>query len=252
MRHEIRFVSREAESMYQVILNDFEIRCKRNPRYSMRSYARFLKVNPTTLCLYFNKKRQLSNASLLKIANKIGIPEEEAQKLYSADKIENSIDFVDLKNIEAVSKWYCFAILSIMELDTFVSDYSWIADRLGISASQVEEAIENMKRLNMVLEKTDGQLQATGKTYSIPDEYCSFVNRQIHLQELTLIEKSLETDPIDTRSASSITVATDMEKINEANKRIKKFRRKMMKFLESGKKKVVYKMCIQIFPVTRG
>jgi hypothetical protein len=46
-------------------------------------------------------------------------------------------------------------------------------------------------------------------------------------------------------------MAVDPALLPEAKDMIKKFRRRLSRFLESGKKKEVYTIAIQLFPVSR-
>ena len=47
-------------------------------------------------------------------------------------------------------------------------------------------------------------------------------------------------------------MAIDPENLGEAKNMIKSFRKRLSKKLESGNKKEVYKLAIQLFPLSRG
>ena len=61
--------------------------------------------------------------------------------------------------------------------------------------------------------------------------------------------KSLENDPIHTRSMTSMTMAIDPKKIKQAKELIDEFEINLSEFLEHGKKKEVYQLCISLFPL---
>lgn len=72
-----------------------------------------------------------------------------------------------------------------------------------------------------------------------------------HKENLKLAEKHLITN-FDLSDYSSMTMAIDCELLPEAKELILNFRRQLMRFLESGKKTEVYKLNIQLFPLTLG
>ena len=55
---------------------------------------------------------------------------------------------------------------------------------------------------------------------------------------------------MDERDFSGITMAINVEKLDEAKEMIRAFRRKLCKFLETGKKTEVYTLRVQLFPKT--
>ena len=62
---------------------------------------------------------------------------------------------------------------------------------------------------------------------------------------------SLEKDPIDVRDMSGITMAISTRKLPEARKLIMDFRRKLCAFLEDGHKDAVYRLNVQLFPLSQ-
>ena len=56
---------------------------------------------------------------------------------------------------------------------------------------------------------------------------------------------------MELRDFTSMTMAIDPEKLTEAKKKIREFRRGLSEFLEAGKKEEVYRLNIQLVPVTK-
>ena len=74
----------------------------------------------------------------------------------------------------------------------------------------------------------------------------------IHLTQF--LEKavvSLEEDPIEERSITSMTMAIDPEKLPAAKKMIREFNQTLCQFLENGKRKRVYNLGVALYPIQK-
>src|SRR4051812_34673275 len=104
------------QDIYYIIKSDFEKRRMNRPEFSLRSYARFLGVNPTSLSLYLNKKRNFSLSTVRKIFEKISVNGIDANTLLTKPKTQpKTFSHLDLEAISVISDWYYFAILSLAE-----------------------------------------------------------------------------------------------------------------------------------------
>ncbi|MBI3017966.1 MAG: DUF4423 domain-containing protein, partial [Deltaproteobacteria bacterium] len=146
--------------------------------------------------------------------------------------------------------WYHFALLSLAETAGYKDDPAWLAHRLGVSVKKIKMALERLQRLNMIKRDRQGVLRVTGEEFSTTDGVSSVSIRKSHSQNLELAQKSLEHDDVVVRDFTAMTMAIDPEKLGEARKMIREFRDKLCTYLESGKKKEVYKLCVHIFPLS--
>src|SRR5438128_1427996 len=81
-------------SDYKTILKEeLAARCRQNPRYSLRAFARDLKIAPSRLSEILNGKQGLSRPAADKIARALG---------YGASEIERFCDLVE--SVHARSK----------------------------------------------------------------------------------------------------------------------------------------------------
>jgi len=236
------------DSIRTILKSDFETRRANRPEFSLRSYARFLGVNPTSLSLFLNKKRNFSKKAAQKILSKIFHGDS---KLFLIDEMENHKVFtqIDSETLDMTSDWYYFAILSLAETNEFKAEPAWIAKRLNLKTPIVERAIKRLIRFGM-LKSTDRSFEVTGKQFKTSDHIASLAVRRSHFQSLELARRSLEKDGLERRNFSAMTMSIDPKRIPTANQRIKDFRRKLCRFLEGGDKKEVYRLCIQLFPLT--
>lgn len=146
---------------------------------------------------------------------------------------------------------YHFHLLALIQTEDFKNDLKWMAKRLGISVVQVRTALDRLERLGLITkDKTDLRLSST-KGISTSHDVSSGALRKSHHQALDRATLSLDQDPVEIRDFSSITMAIDQKKIPEAKRMIKEFRRRLCKFMETGKSGEVYELNIQLVPVTK-
>jgi uncharacterized protein (TIGR02147 family) len=242
-----------------------------NPAYSLRAFARYLGVSSGRLSEICAGKRVLTEKAGQKIAFKLGLSPEEAHSFLGSirrdrherksspslsisvesgeDTDEQSFSQLTFDAFRAISDWYHFAILSLMDTRHFKSEPRWIASRLGLSVIEVRGAIDRMKRLELIEEK-NGKLVRTEAHLSTTHDVSSAALRLSHRQTLEQAIASLEEIPVELRDITSISMAIDVTRLPAAKKLIKDFRRQMSTYLEKGNKSEVYNLNIQLVPVT--
>jgi uncharacterized protein (TIGR02147 family) len=124
-----------------------------------------------------------------------------------------------------------------------------MAERLGLSATEVRAAVERLIRLGL-LTRRGGKLVSSGRCTTTQDVPSAALKR-FHRQGLERAIDALEGVEIEDRDITSITMAVDHRKVPAAKAQIRKFRRQLAKSLESGERDEVYQLSIQLVPITR-
>jgi uncharacterized protein (TIGR02147 family) len=232
----------------------------RNPSYSLRAFARKIGLNSAALSEILNSKRNISKKMAIRILERLELspdvhnhlvnlfPEKQSRKNLAAVPKRSTINLT-VDQFHIMSEWFHFAILSLAETNSFQNDPKWIAERLNIKVQDAKAAIERLERLEL-LQNIDGKLVPTGKNVQSPDHSVNLSLRRSHMQNLELAKQSLEKDSIHIRDFTAITMAIDTKKIDQAKKMIREFRDNLCAFMESGEKNEVFKMCIQLFPLS--
>jgi uncharacterized protein (TIGR02147 family) len=264
----------QAMDCRELLAQEFLRRRTKNQSYSLRGFARDLKLSPAALSEVLNRKRELSKKNLLKICDRLSLsPNQRAALLSgksphgaknsgdagakssdggsSADASDS--DFLLLKEdtFQLMSSWYYMAILSLAETHDASAEPREVASRLGIKEFEAKEALSSLLRLKFI-EIVAGCLKRTVQQVTTSTDVPSSAIRKYHSENLKRADESLQRDPVELRDFSSINMAMDPELLPEAKDMIKKFRRRLSRFLESGKKKEVYTIAIQLFPVSRA
>lgn len=242
-------------SDYRAFLQDeFNNRCRHNPHYSLRAFARDLELSSARLSEVLSKKKGLSREAADQLTTKLKLNPIEAE--YFCDLVEvaharspvareaaiarirafspmDSVKNLEMDSFKIVSDWQHFAILGLMHLKEFKSDPSWMGDRLGISHDTVLECLARMIRVQMV--KYENGAYKPFKDYVAgPDGIPSEAVRKLHKQLLEKAIVSLETQSVDERDMSSMIIPTSKKKLELAKKRIRDFRVRLNRELSEG------------------
>jgi uncharacterized protein (TIGR02147 family) len=231
----------------------------RAPSYSLRAFAKKLTLSPSTVSEVIAGKRFVSRKLAEKIVTKLCLdPIDAADVLkHFSDKrspiVHEEIKYTQLgmDHFRVISDWYHFAILSLAETKGYRHNAKWISKRFELKLNEVKAALERLERLEMLVAEDDGTLSRSGVNYTTPDEIADLSLRKVHSQNLELAKTSLDHDAVNKRDFTAITMAVDPKKIPIAKKMIRDFQDQLSAVLESGDRTEVYKLCMQLIPLTK-
>ena len=219
----------------QFLAEELERRIKKNPSYSLRSFAQVLQLSPGELSEIIRGKRRLSLKGAFKVVKALGLQTAEAEKFLNLVQYTEaaragmplpkgklvahslSADFFHL-----VSDWYCFAILSLAETKDFRFDIGVIAKQFKISITEAKLALDRLERVGL-LKRVNGQLQVVSDFVVSPDDIASEAVKRCHEQLLDKAKDALQTQSIDEREMGGITFAVNPKRLPELKKDLKKF-----------------------------
>lgn len=231
-------------------------RCKRNPNYSLRSFAKSLDMDPSLLSKLISGKRKLTNYQIEKLGKTLGLKLKEIESFKEKQKVcEEKKDFyqLTLDQFDIISEWQHYAILEMLSLKNFRPDIKWIARQLKIEVEDANTYVECLKRVGLLEVETDGTWvdKSHGHSTHIVDKnFTSYAHKQSQKNILLKALESLDSVEIERRDQSSMMVSTSPKKIEEAKEMIATFRRLLMTFLEdTDDKTAVYQMSFSLFPL---
>lgn len=255
---------------YRAILRDhLEERCVKNPKYSLRAFARDLNLSSSRLSDVIRGRYGLSRESAEKIAIKLGLNRNEQSyfcdlveseharakrnRMAAITRLESCIpdhQRLTLDAFQAVSDWYHFAILELIGVKNFQNSTKWMAARLGISAPVVEGAINRLKRLGL-LKEVNKKLKAVDSFTTTTTDIPSKAIKKFHEQILLKAIEALHIQSVEERDFSNMMMAIHPKDIPDAKEMIKKFRRNLSaRFEKSKTKSSVYCLSLQLFRVS--
>ncbi|WP_413558850.1 DUF4423 domain-containing protein [Bdellovibrio sp. HCB209] len=230
----------------------------KNPKYSMRAFARDLKTSPARMSSLLAGHAMPGKIVRNRILATFNLSPEQTEKLNFL--IGKSLQDRKSKRLtheipdtayQFLPEWHHYAILNLMETVDFQSDPKWIARRLCVTEDIVTKSIQKLLLANLAKEE-NGKLVPTHQnltsTHDIPSEALKNYHRQLINQSL----KSLEKDPLELRDITSLIIPTNPRQIQKAKLLARQFRLDLSKILEEGEKTEVYNVCIQITPATQS
>jgi uncharacterized protein (TIGR02147 family) len=267
--------ARKSEDSYTTILErELEGRCRNNPRYSLRAFARDLGISPSRLSEVLRGRYGMSRKAAEAISDRLGFSAQERERF--CDLVESRharnrtqrklaetrlLKYVDdgktrslnLDTFAIVSDWHHFAILELVHLEGFRNDAKWIGRALGIPSAIVPPAIERLKRAGL-LEQVGGELRVLLASSFTTDGTPSEAIRAFHSQLLDKARQALFTQPLERREYASIVLSVPRKRLPEAKERIRAFHRDFNdSFSKAGQKRdAVYCLGLQFFEMTRN
>jgi uncharacterized protein (TIGR02147 family) len=258
---------------------EFLRRCRKNPRYSIRSYALALQTDFSTLAKMLKASRPIGPQTIRRMSARLGLTQAQTDSFVQNRRQQKKLarksariaasnpgdgeqsasalrDYqqIALDSFQIISDWYHYAILELMRVEGFTPNARWIASQLGLKPSEATIAIERLIRVGLIEPKPEGGWRDTSNgsstTLGGPDSAAAFRNLQRQILEKALA--ALDEIPVAFRDQTSMTMAIDSSKLPEARERAKKFRRELDQLLsgEGARCDAVYHLSLSLYPVT--
>ena len=254
---------------YKTILKEeLASRCRQNPRYSLRAFARDLKLAPSRLSEILSGKQGLSREAAIKVAQLLGYGQGELERfcdlvesLHARSRRDRETARIRLKKhqvptervqmqadaFKAISDWYHFAILELTLVDGFRSDAKWIGKMLGVSEFEVQLALERLTRLGLIAWKGT-KLVPTNAEDEVTGDVPSDSIKNFHAQIMVKARDALYLQAIDEREFRAEIIAIQRDDLADAKKAIRDFQHRFCKKLaEAEVKDALYCLAVQFF-----
>lgn len=249
-----------------VLLDEFDKAKKKNVRFSLRAYARYLGINPSTLCQVLNGNRKLSAADAVTISKRINfVSSHEAEKFIvqassksDKPKRKKSSLIVFEEYLDAnlhrsiIENDHYYTILNILRLSHFKGQIENIARKAELPVELVKSYLKDLIKVGLVEEKANGDFRVTKQSTRTSDDVSSQSIRIAHKNTLHNAEEALDEVAVDQRDFVSLKLPANPEMLPEAKKEIRKFLKKMHRLLNKGESTEVYECAVQLFPRTQA
>ncbi len=256
-----------AQELFRHVLSErFNQLRSKNPRYSLRAFARDLDQNAAALSQILRGKRRVSQKFANSLADRLALDPVRLQRLAkafaaekrargsAADPDNGSLSYgrrlIDEYDVIADPDYY--AVLSLAETSDFSESPTWIGSRLGISVPKARQCLQTLEALALMKRNEHGSLVHAGITISSPDEIVRPAVHARHEANFEAARTALMSTPLPQRDFTCMTMAVDPELLPEAKRMVREFLNKLSTFLESGERREVFEVCIQLFPKTRN
>lgn len=250
----------------------FREKSARNRTFSLRAFARMVGVSSSHLSRTLNGKKRLSLTSAHKISTALNHNQEElnhflnlveldyAETNEAKTKIlrkilnnsESKSQLVSIETMRAISDWYHFAILSLMNTRGFDPNPNWIAQRLGIKPFEAKLGLERLLAA--------GLIEKAGKTYravndaevTTTNDIASVAIQENHRQHLAKAADALTELSVELRQFSNTTLAVDPANITKARKLIRSFIDQFSNSIETKPGSELFQLNVQFYQLTKN
>lgn len=226
---------------YEIILQEYKTRRQRNPHYSRRSFARDLKLSPSTCSLLLRGKLGLSRSKAAFIAAMLNFKGDEAA--FFVDLVQSESARSSIVRQEAAARlsqyetrfnrfegpigslgdWFILPSLEIVRIYGVKADEKMISQKLDISLAQARKALKTIENLKLA-----------SKNYVIvSDGPTDLQIQQLHRDVLEKAIVSISGSKSE-RHVSTAVVRMRKSDLQWVAEEMKKFRRKIASKLEAG------------------
>lgn len=209
-----------------------------NSGYSLRAYARDLKVSPSTLSEVLNGKKGLSPKLARSIAVNLRLPDweilyfcdlvaqehakssrarNEAKKRLQDRKQENHLHILDRQATKALTSWVDLAILELTYLKDFKGSIAWIAKKLHVQEANIEASVRRLEEAKLLeINKTTGIWSDVSPLFSSTDGIPNESIRNFHRTVLNLAIKKLENPDVNSRVVKTVVFSVSEANVQKA------------------------------------
>jgi uncharacterized protein (TIGR02147 family) len=246
-----------SNKILEFLKTELEEKKKRNPKFSLRALAKQLNMHSATLSQILNSKRSLSFKIASQILTALDVEDYKKNALLLTLEDENAYheaptEYVELSpdQITAMAGWQFYAILCALELPLKSFDPTEIGRVIGCDLERIKSSLDELERFGFISVE-DGRIIPFKGKLTAPPGLPVAARKRAHLEYLEKANEALvRSKEMADCDFSGVTLSTSKDKLPEASRRIREFRRSLARFLGEGDKKdAVYRINIQYFPL---
>lgn len=257
----MRLMKAESHPFIQMLHRELLERTKRNPRYSLRAFAKALDMNHAHLSLVMRGERSITQKLISRVAMKLGLDFSKLPQIMNPATNHRKSTLptwipMHSDQFESISEWYHDAILELVRFSDFQQDEAWVAQELGISHIQAKDALSRLARLGLIQSSPDkpSWIQSLDTTTNTDTLVTSPALRRLQMALLEKSKYALENQSREIRDHTSLTVAINKRNFKKAKQMIAAFRSELMHALQDEELQYneVYQLTVSFFPLTSG
>lgn len=236
---------------------------QKNPRFSVRAFAKKLGVSNSALSEILRGKRKVSLQKALLYAGKIRLPEREITKLTTAFKNSGSLEqlkpfanklteiIIDPGHFHIMSDWRFFAVLALVRASRGRMPTHDIAQSLELDGEAVQGIVDELIRLKVLKRERNGELVAENVVFRTSEDFPENLMKQRRLSGLEGARIALERN-LPGEGGFFSTVSADVSKLKTAHEMIEDFIKRLSLFLRDPHSLDVFEININFFPRAVG
>lgn len=219
--------------------DELVVRSSSNPSYSLRAFARDLKLSPSFLSDVLNGKRNLSDESLQFLSEKLGWSFKSGIQFQEAEYVQNLT-------------WIHLATLELVQKNRTPYDIKLISQMLGSTQHATQIAVESLIERKLV-SIHDGYIESVPDRVLFGSNTPSSEIRRFHKEFMQLAQSRVELCDYDERELGSYVMSLSHEQVQSLRSAIRKFFEDLPMYTKGGSEdKKIYGLSAQLFPISRN
>jgi uncharacterized protein (TIGR02147 family) len=261
---------------YQTYLRaTFVSKQRTNERYSLRRFASQIGLQPSLLSEIFNGKRRLSETAAAEVAQRLKLTSQErdyffllvrlektkspalrsliADQLRGFSRSKDKIQDLSADAFLAISDWYHFALLHLIDIKDFEWTTKKVATMLGLKEVQVIAGLERLERLDLIESPGEGRPKKIASDINVSSpKQMNEALRKYHTQMLEKTISSLTAFDPTQRFPGTETIKLNSEQFAEVSKTLEECFQRVLNLTDEVKPGAeVYHMGINLFPLSQ-
>lgn len=236
----------------------FNERRKKNPQYSLRSFARDLDVSPGRLSRIMNSKDEAGNRLISAVLkSKVLTPEEHQELSQCLKEMENPFtgsyqyQGYDLDPADIGAVWHHLAVFNLITIQSIVCTEDVIAKRLGMKIEDVQRSLDFLVRQKAIQKSPEGHyVSHSEQMYFSPKQFHEIY--EAHLNYLAENKKRALAAGAENTFFGLVTVTLSDEAFQRAKLLLNKTMAKICKEDHPSLNKKVFHVSTQLFAVDEG
>ena len=224
----------------------------KNSRFSLRAMAKKLNMNPGGLSLLLNGKRPFSDRMIEKICFELCLSPDQVEKIFYSDPQGEPARILQQSLFETLSNWVHDAFLSLIQVKGYRNDPNWICKKLGISRKELDRVVSNLKTIGLIELKGGRYVPTSQGTQVYATGNTTAALKKLQLEANVLSRIALEYEDIRRRYHGTNTLTIDPDKMEEAKKYIREFRKRFCVSHNSvDENSRVYQLNVSLYPIDK-
>ncbi|WP_374073642.1 DUF4423 domain-containing protein [Bdellovibrio bacteriovorus] len=242
--------------------NEFEKRRNKNPRYSLRAFAKSLSIEAGALLRIMNNTRVATQATARSLLNGLNISPMTQKEILEALDIRRSTAFKATKksgmtafSVQEFENYFDILHIHVLEalnLKQFknVDSLPDLAESLNVSLLQLNEVVNRLAQIGAVEIKGD-QFNVLYKSFStVPIPFTTEKRKALQKEFLKKAQDAIDTIPFELRDNSTLTIPLSEKDLASIKMILKRARMRINKVSEKRTKRdQLYNVSLALYPV---
>lgn len=239
------------QQVYQQALNQqFQVLKERNPRFSMRSFAKRLGLSIATLSEVMSGKATLSERRAIEVMEKIGLtPELENQLLMMLKQIpKHQAEDLNPELYKDISSWQARSLLFSCHESVSKSE-KILEQELGIAESEFKEALSFLLAQGFLLRNSQGDLVRPKRIFKTTDGAPNEDLKKMHRENLKFAEYALDNLSVEQRDFTFVNLSILPKDLEKIRAEIRQLHARILTLHQDSAEAVPFQVAVQAYPI---